>query len=760
MFVSPATAMQESVWWIHQRARNKSLYNLTWRLLCDRPIDVERLRAAWQRLTDRHEALRTAVLRVGDAVTLTVHGAREARLDVVEVPHGDEELARLIAEEVQEQPIDLADAPLARLTYVRIGERHELLLTVHHVVLDGWAIQLLMAELSVAYEGGEFDAEPTPFSVYAAEQHEARANGKWDKSIEHWRTTLEGATATTVAADRPGRFGVGAPGVVIRHMLSPEASKGVAALAKASFATPFSIMLAALEIVLARTAGNDISIGVVAANRMSVRDQALMGYTANLCVVRASIEDTDTIAAVVARSRDGLWQMFAHQHVPYPAVFGGLSQATQTSLTDASPMLVSYLGPIGFDLKLGDVGLTWLASPNRAARADMSMSFAEIDGGHRAELEYNTGRYDRATVIRLLDDVDVVLSIGGVEPDRVVGSLPVQTRAVTGRAEDEPVARQALPTGAEWDVIAQEWAELVESPPTGPDADFFASGGHSLHVVRLLAAVRDRLNAPVDIADWLVEPTPRRLVSQLQSTEEQAAPSTLVTVQDGPGTHLHLVHGAGGGVQDYRDLVRALPDDWRVTVSQEVEPLATVPMMARAYRTDLDLAGLTPDVLAGWSMGGQIVFEMAARYPQPPLLAVVDSTPPIDQNYPEDIEREWFQVFGRNLMASFGVEGDFGDALVIAARLAAAGHRVPAHVLTDRWKVFLRHAQASAAYTARKPQETRAVVVAADLLDSQLDQWASLVTATRHRIDADHYGVLRGEAAAELAAVLVDAAVQ
>lgn len=757
MFVSPATAMQESVWWIHQRARNKSLYNLTWRLLCDRPLDVDRLRAAWQRLTDRHEALRTAVVRIGDDVTLTAHATRTARLDVVEVSAGDEELARLIAEEVQEQPIDLADAPLARLTYVRVGERCELLLTVHHVVLDGWAIQLLMAELSVAYEGGEFDAEPVPFSVYAAEQREARATGKWDKTLEHWRNTLEGATATTVAADRPGRFGVGAPGVVIRHMLSAQASAGVATLAKASFATPFAIMLAALEIVLARTAGNDISIGVVAANRMSVRDQALMGYTANLCVVRASIEDSDVIKDVVARARDGLWQMFAHQGVPYPAVFGALSPATQASLTDASPMLVSYLGPIGFDLKLGDVGLTWLASPNRAARADMAMSFAEVDGGHRAELEYNTGRYDHTTVIRLLEDVDAVLSIGGVEPERRVGLLPIGTRAVRGRAEAEPVAQQALPSGPEWDVIAEEWAALVESPPANQDADFFASGGHSLHVVRLLAAVRDRVGAPVDIADWLVEPTPRRLVAQLRSTEDAAAPSTVVTLREGTGTHLHLIHGAGGGVQDYRDLAAALPDDWRITVSQEVEPLATVPMMARAYRADL--GDLRPDILAGWSMGGQIAFEMA-RAVAPPLLAVIDSTPPIGQDHPDDVEREWFQIFGRNLMASFGVEGEFNDTLVISAHLARAGHHVPAHVLTDRWEVFLRHAQASTAYTARGPLDTRAVVVAADLLDSQLDQWAGLVRASKHRIDADHYGVLRGEAAQRLAAVLVDAAVQ
>ncbi|MEU7477842.1 condensation domain-containing protein [Lentzea sp. NPDC042327] len=757
MFVSPATAMQESVWWIHQRARNKSLYNLTWRLLCDRPLDVDRLRSAWQRLTDRHEALRTAVQRTGDHITLTVHDTRTARLHVVEVDHGDEELARLIAEEVQEQPIDLADAPLARLTYVRIGDRHELLLTVHHVVLDGWAIQLLVAELSVAYEGGEFDDEPVPFTVYAAEQHEARASGKWDKSLDHWRSALDGATATTVAADHAGRFGVGAPGVVIRHTLSAQASAGLAALAKASFATPFAIMLAALEAVLARTAGADISVGVVAANRMSVRDQALVGYTANLCVVRASIQDTDTVAQVVTRARDGLWQMFAHQHVPYPAVFAALPAATQASLTDASPLLVSYLGQIGFDLKLGDVGLTWLASPNRAARADMSMSFAEVDGGHRAEVEYNTGRYDRDTVLRLLDDLDTVLS---ADPALTVGELPIRTRAVTGHVETEVVEHQALPAGTEWEVIAEEWAALVEEPPTGPDADFFASGGHSLHVVRLLAAVRDRLDASVDIADWLVDPTPRRLVAQLQSTGEQAAPSTLVTLQDGPGTHLHLVHGAGGGVQDYRDLVAALPDDWRVTVSQEVEPLPTLPMMARAYRTDLDLAGLRPDVLAGWSMGGQIVFEMTARDPQPPLVAVIDSTPPINQNYPEGIEREWFQMFGRNLMASFGVEGEFTDTLVISARLAQAGHHVPAHVLDERWEVFLRHAQASAAYRARGPQQTRAVVVAADLLDSQLDMWASLTDATTHRIDADHYGVLRGEAARQLAVVLVDAAVQ
>ncbi len=640
---------------------------------------------------------------------------------------------------------------------MRVGERCELLLTVHHVVLDGWAIQLLMAELSVAYEGGEFDGEPVPFTVYAAEQHEARAAGQWDKTLEYWRDYLEGATATTVAADRPGRFGVGAPGVVIRHMLSAQASTGVAALAKASFATPFAIMLAALEIVLARTAGNDISIGVVAANRMSVRDQALMGYTANLCVVRVSIEDSDTVAQVVARSRDGLWQMLAHQGVPYPAVFGGLSTATQASLTDASPMLVSYLGPIGFDLKLGDVGLTWLASPNRAARADMAMSFAEVDGGHRAELEYNTGRYDHSTVIQLLEDVDAVLAIGGAEPSSLVGSLPIRTRATTGRADEEVVERQALPEGPEWDVIAEEWSALVETPPANPDADFFASGGHSLHVVRLLAAVRDRVGSPVDIADWLVDPTPRRLVAQLNSTGDDIAPSTLVTLREGPGTHLHLIHGAGGGVQDYRDLVKALPADWRITVSQEVEPLATVPMMARAYRTDL--ADLRPDILAGWSMGGQIAFEMA-RHAEPRLLAVIDSTPPIGQDYPDDIEREWFQIFGRNLMASFGVTGEFGDTLVIAAHLARAGHHVPAHVLTDRWEVFLRHAQASTAYAARGPLAQKSVVVAADLLDSQLDQWAGLVHASKHRIAADHYGVLRGEAAQRLAAILVDAAVQ
>src|SRR5215471_2168333 len=103
----PATPMQESLWWVLQRARNKSVYNITWRLACDRPIDVDALEVAWQAMVARHEALRTSVVRIQDAVSMVVHPSAPARVQLVEAERLDrvdvERLLCLIAEEAQAQ---------------------------------------------------------------------------------------------------------------------------------------------------------------------------------------------------------------------------------------------------------------------------------------------------------------------------------------------------------------------------------------------------------------------------------------------------------------------------------------------------------------------------------------------------------------------------------------------------------------------------------------------------------------------------------
>ncbi|GAB3157534.1 hypothetical protein GCM10027290_58740 [Micromonospora sonneratiae] len=778
----PATPMQESLWWVHQRARNKSVYNITWRLTGDRAIDPDALGVAWQTLVDRHEALRTSVVRPGDDVQMVVHPSVRAQVRRIEVDDPGavevDALLRLIAEEVQEQETALDGESLARLTVVRVADRQELLLTVHHLVLDGWGMQLVTDELSTAYAAAlagrspEFAAEPVPFRVYAAEQNTQEARDRWRASVDHWRTTLEGTVATTVAAANGGEFLPGAPGRVIRYTFSAEACTAIAKLAARTYATPFAIFQGAMHIVLARGgAGADVAIGAVLANRMSPRDQALVGYTANLCISRANVPDTDRVVDVVTRARDNVWAMLTHQAVPYPVMFAVLSESTRRALTDDSPMGLSHLGPIGTGLRLGDVELTLQPSPNRAARADVSISTWEADDRYYAEIEFNTSRYSQETVELLLSDLDEVLVMCGEDPDRVVGTIDVRSRSAPAYVDHaqagRPTAAQQLPESAGWQRVTALWSELLGEPPADADADFFGSGGNSLVLIRLASELEAATGVEIDVVDWLAEPTPSRLVAQLggdpAATQAKPAATTLVTLRDGSGPHVHMLHGAGGDPNDFREVAAALPGHWRITASREYEPLASVPAMARRYRDDLDAAGLRPDILCGWSMGGLVAYQMAAEDPKPPAVVLLDSPPPT--GYEPGPEEEMFATFAGAFVGSVGgaaglVPRTVGDpelrTRALAACLAAGGHAVSAGVLGERWRAYARHARMGEAYVGPEHVRVPALVVGADLRDTDMREWAQRLDTSRLlRVDADHYGVLRAGTAAQVAEEIV-----
>ncbi|MFD9963011.1 condensation domain-containing protein [Amycolatopsis sp. NPDC058986] len=761
-----ATPTQEAMWWLHQRAKNKSVYHITWRLAAGSAIDPAALATAWQCVVDRHDVLRTSLSRPGDDVLLRVRPALPAPVRRVEVDDpGDVDkdvLLRLIAEEAQQQPMALEHAPLARLAAVRVADRHELVLTVHHLILDGWGLQLVMEDLSTAYAAAvagrepEFATEPEPFHHYATGQRETATSTRWADDVEYWRDRLAGASATTVAATTDAEFVPGAPGVVFRHTFSEAATAGIAALTTSTFATPFAVFQAAMHIVLARGgAGPDVTIGTEMANRMTPREQGLVGYLANLCLSRAHVADTDRVLDVVTAARDDAWAMLTHQSAPYPFVFGALPGETRRTLTDDCPVGLSHLGPIGTGLGLGDVGLTLLPSPNRAARADFSISTWEADGTYHAEVEYNTGRYDQATAEALLTDLDAVLA---ADPDQLVGSVQVRTRATPARTGHAPetAAPAGHPESAAWRHVDAVWSDLLGAPPEGSDVDFFAAGGNSLLLLRLSAALEAATGVVVDAVEWLAEPTPRALVSLLAGNEDEpgdGTTTTTVVLREGTGPHLHLVPGAGGSPSDFRAIVEALPAQWRVTASREQEPATSVRDMARRFAADLAAEGIEPDLLGGWSMGGLVAYEMAREAPKP--LVLLDSPPP--GGYPPTAEDELFDTFAAAFTTGLPVvagEPAF-RVRVLAAWLAAIGQPIPADALEERWRAYTRHARMGEAYASAAELPVAALIVGADLRASECEEWAgrfrgpSVLT-----VDTDHHGVLRDAAAWEVAVAI------
>lgn len=741
------------MWWLHQRAKDKSVYHITWRLAAARAIDPAALAIAWQAVTDRHDALRTSASRPGEDVLLRVQPGLCAEVRRVEVVGpGLAELPRLIAEEAQQQPMPLDDAPLARLAFVRVGDRHELVLTVHHLILDGWGLQLVMEDLSTAYAAAVAGREPEFGAVPEPAEH--KSSTQWTDDIEYWQEKLAGASATTVAPATGAEFVPGAPGVVFRHTFSASATAGIAALTKATYATPFAVFQAAMHIVLARGgAGPDVTIGTELANRMTPREQGIVGYVANLCLSRAHVADADRLLDVVTAARDDAWATITHQAAPYPLVFGALPEETRRRLTDDCPVGLSHLGPIGTGLTLGDIGLTLLPSPNRAARADFSISTWEVDGTYHAEIEYNTGRYDQATAESLLADLETVLS---TDPEATVGSLHVRTRSIPARSVHSTAAPENHPESDIWRQVNAVWSDLLGAAPEGPDVDFFGAGGNSLLLLRLSAALEEATGVFIDAVGWLAEPTPRALVFLLSGNENAPGKeTTVVSLRDGTGPHLHLVPGAGGGPGDFREIVEALPPHWRVTASREQEPATSIKEMALRFGADLIAEGLEPDLLGGWSMGGLVANEMATESAKP--LVLLDSPPPI--GYSPTPEDELFAAF----TAAFttGAPVVVGEPAfrvrVLAAWLAALGQPITAETLDERWRAYARHARLGGAYVSTAKLPVAALIVGADLRASECEDWAGRFSESRVlRTDSDHHGVLRGAAAREVAAAIAD----
>ncbi|WP_091295811.1 condensation domain-containing protein [Amycolatopsis xylanica] len=754
-----ATPSQAAMWWLHQRAKDKSVYHITWRLVAERAIDQAALAAAWQWVVDRHEVLRTSVVREDEDVRLRVRPQLRAFVRQVDTDEtASEELLSLLAEEAQQQPMSLEEAPLARLASVRAGDRHELLLTVHHLLLDGWGLQLLVEDLSTAYAAAvagtepRFDFEPEPFSQYAVRQ---QAGAPWTADVEYWRERLDGASATTIAASTDAEFVPGAPGVVFRHTFGEAATAGIAALAKRAFATPFAVFQAAMHIVLARGgAGPDVTIGTELANRMTPQEQGVVGYLANLCLSRGHVADTDSVADVVTAARDDAWATIAHQAAPYPVVFGALPEETRHRLTDDCPVGLSHLGPIGTGLVLGDVGLSLQPSPNRAARADFSISTWEADGQYHAEIEYNTGRYDRATAEALLADLETVLA---ADPDQLVGGIEVTTRSTPARTERAVAAAPAGHGGSDtWRHVDAVWADLLGKPPEGPDVDFFNAGGNSLLLLRLTAALEDATGVFIDAVEWLAEPTPRALVTLLSGTEDgPGEASTTVSLREGTGPHLHLVPGAGGSPGDFRAIVDALPANWRVTASREQEPATSVKELARRFAADLAAEGLEPDLLGGWSMGGLVAYEMSSESAKP--LVLIDSPPPVGST-PEP-EGELFAAFASAFTTGLpAVNGESAFRVrVLATWLAASGQPIPAETLDERWHAYARHARLGEAYVGPAELPVTALIVGADLDSAGCEDWAARFREpTVLRTGADHHGVLRDDVARQVAAAIAE----
>ncbi len=438
----PLSFAQQRLWFLDQLEPGSPLYNMPAALRVEGELEEEALERSLEALVRRHEVLRTTfrmeagqpvqVLWPEASLPLSVMDLRE-----VEEDQREEEARRLVREEAQ-RPFNLEKGPLLRVTLVKVGRGQQvLLLTMHHIVSDGWSMGVLVKELGELYAaekaGRTPRVEPLPVQYvdYAVWQRGRLQGEALDRQVEYWRGKLKGAPELLeLPTDKPRPAMQTYRGAVKRFRLPGELVERAKKLGQEEKATPFMVWMAGWQVVLARWAGQEeVSVGTPVAGRTRTELEGLIGFFVNTLVVRTKVERRRSFRELLRQVRDTTLEAYEHQEVPFEKLVEQLQPTRSLSHTPLFQVMLAVQNAPMEALKQPGLTLEPLEVDSGTAKFDLSLFLTEDAGGLEGGFEYNTDLFEPETVERMVGHLKVLLE-GAVErPEQPVALLPLMTGA-------------------------------------------------------------------------------------------------------------------------------------------------------------------------------------------------------------------------------------------------------------------------------------------------------------------------------------------
>ncbi len=482
------------------------------------------LRRSLTEVVRRHESLRTVFAAAGGEPVQVIRGPAPAALPVVELSglsaeaRGRETL-RLAAEEAA-RPFDLAAGPLLRATVVRAGgAEHALLLTLHHVVSDGWSMDVLVREVSALYAGEPLPELPVQYADYALWQREWLSGDVLEAQLGWWRDRLAGAPPVLeLPADRPRSLARDGRVSRVPFSLPAETSRALRELSRREGATPFMTLLAAWQALLARYAGTeDVSVGTPIAGRTRLETEPLIGFFVNTLVLRADLSGEPDFRALLGRVREATLGAYAHQEVPFERLVEELAPERSLAHSPLFQVLFVLQDAGGEAPRPGGLRVEPIAAGGGSAKFDLTLALADGEEAIRGTLAYRTALFDAATAERMLEHFGRVLEAAASAPETPVSRVPLLSAGERRRllVEWNDTARGHPRDATVHGLFAAQAART-------PDAAALSFAGGTLTYAelharsgRLAHALRGRGVGPESRVGICVERSPGMLVAML-----------------------------------------------------------------------------------------------------------------------------------------------------------------------------------------------------------------------------------------------------
>ncbi|MEO8490631.1 amino acid adenylation domain-containing protein [Pseudomonas sp.] len=408
----PLSFAQQRLWFLALMEGANTAYNIPIGLRLRGQLHVDALQRALARIVARHETLRSRFAQQGDEAQVLIMPAEDMLplqvQDLRRHPQPQQALDALIHGEAS-APFDLERGPLLRgRLVVMADDHHVLLLTLHHIVSDGWSMGVLTRELMALYRAfshGQPDplpALPIQYGDFAVWQRLWLSGEVLQRQSSFWQQALAGAPALlTLPTDRPRPAQQDYAGSSVEVRLDERLTAGLKALSQRHGTTLYMTLMTAWASLLARLSGQqDLVIGSPVANRTRGEVEGLIGLFVNTLAVRIDTSGELSTEALLARVKALTLAAQAHQDLPFEQVVEITRPVRSLAHSPVFQTLLTWQDSSAPTLALGDLALEGIVENSHFAKFDLSLDLGEVQGSILGALEYAVALFDESTVQR------------------------------------------------------------------------------------------------------------------------------------------------------------------------------------------------------------------------------------------------------------------------------------------------------------------------------------------------------------------------
>lgn len=434
----PLSFAQQRLWFLDQLEPGMPAYNVTAAFRVSGQVSVDLLRAALDLVVERQDVLRTTFVLVGHDPVQRVIAAQAPSIEVVDLtsvtqPAASQALADWTSAH-QWHRFTLDDPPLLRTSVLRFApDDHVVLLTVHHIVADGWSMTVLMQDLAIAYRalaaGRAPEWRPLPFRYrdYAAWQRRLADTPAFEHGRRFWKTQLAGVPPLMpLPLDRPRTSLRTFRGGAVAIDVPADLRDRLMTMARREGATLFMALLAAFQTLLYRLSGCvDLLVGCPVANRADADLEPLVGLFINMVPLRGDLRGNPRFRDLLGATRATSLDAFAFQAVPFEALVteaGGSRSLSHAALVQVTFALQNVPA---FDVSLPGVALEPMLVPPATAKFDVSLWMAESRQGMTGAFEFNAELFETATIERIAAGFRHLLEAIVENPEERIDALPL-----------------------------------------------------------------------------------------------------------------------------------------------------------------------------------------------------------------------------------------------------------------------------------------------------------------------------------------------